>query len=128
MALLLVDIWLLIRSAKRFLLFLLFMMIIAGIHAFWQPEIIKKRLAGRPEKEIDVKAAGEEIRGRLFYQLAIMKGKDYLIGRGARSLTFLESARGFHEVHNLFGEVFRNYGIIGLLLFFILVVFIHVEK
>ena len=46
-----------------------------------------------------------------------MKGIDYLVGRGGRSFTVQEKARGIGELHNMFGETFRFYGIIGLGLF-----------
>lgn len=108
------DLWLLPRLTRRMLLLLAPALVLVVLVMVWRPAVIEERLQGRPGREITLGTAQEEMDKRLFHQFSIMKGLDYLVGRGGRSITPQEKAKGIHEVHNILGEIFRCYGLIGL--------------
>ena len=114
LGLLLLDIWFFPRLTRKILLLLVPTVMLALVVLIWRPAVIEQKLAGRPEREITQKEIQYEVRSRIFHQLSIMDGYQYLVGRGARGISFKEKARGIGEVHNIFGEIFRSYGLIGL--------------
>ena len=117
LGLFLVDMWIFPRLSRRILIFFVPLILVALVVLIWKPAVIEERLAGRPGREITPETAQVELEKRVFHQFSIMEGIHYLVGRGGRSFTPQEKARGIHEVHNIFGEIFRCYGLIGLGLF-----------
>ncbi|MDI6852072.1 MAG: hypothetical protein QME75_00510 [Deltaproteobacteria bacterium] len=116
-AILLIDLWILPRLTKKITIFFLPLLTLSLISAAWQPEIIQEKLAGRPGKSMEAGEVTQDLSQRVIHQLSIMEGFHYLIGRGGVSLTWKDKADNIGEVHNIFGEVFRCYGLIGLGLF-----------
>lgn len=108
------DLWLLPRMTRKILLLFAPALIMVLLVVVWRPALVEERLQGRPGREITAETAQEEMEKRILHQFSIMKGMDYLVGRGGRSLTPHEGARDIKEVHNIFGEIFRCYGLIGL--------------
>lgn len=117
LGLFLLDVWVLPKLTRKILIIFLPLLFLGVISLAWQPAIIQERLSGGRGKTIDQETITEEIQGRIFYQLSIMEGIHYLVGRGARSIPLQDKARNIREVHNMFGEIFRCYGLIGLVLF-----------
>lgn len=111
------DIWLALKKSRKIFYLLIPGVIIATALLIWRPTLIQERLQHSASKPITPEVAQQELEARLFHQLSIMKGIEYLVGRGGRSITFREKARGILDVHNLFGEIFRSYGLIGLSFF-----------
>jgi len=114
--LLLIDIWVLLRMKKKMLGFLpvVFFTVIGLV---WQPETILERLEGRSERHLSKQEVAEELQVRIVSQFSIMEGMQVIVGRGGRGFSPQETTSGLKEVHNVFGEVFRSYGIVGLMLF-----------
>lgn len=112
-----VDVWIFPRLTRRILALFVPLILAALVVLTWKPAVIEERLAGGLGREITPETAQEELKKRVFHQFSIMEGIHHLVGRGGRSLTLQEKARGIHEVHNVFGEIFRCYGLIGLGLF-----------
>jgi hypothetical protein len=117
LGLLLVDIWVFPRLTRRILILFVPAVLLALVVLIWQPAVIEQRLAGRPGRELNKEEIQYEVKSRIFHQFSVMKDIHYLVGRGARGFTPKEKARGIGEVHNIFGEIFRSYGLIGLGLF-----------
>lgn len=111
------DIFLLFKMPKKALAFLVPGIIGVVILLVWRPAIIQERLHPSASKPISPEVAKQELEARLFYQLSLLRGIEYLVGRGGRSLTFKEKAQGYLDVHNIFGEIFRSYGLVGLTFF-----------
>ncbi len=116
-ALFFIDLWMFPKLTRRILALFIPVVLLALVVVIWRPAIIEERLAGRPGREITAESAQEEMDKRIFHQFSIMEGIHYLVGRGGRGFSLKEKARGIHEVHNIFGDIFRSYGIIGLGLF-----------
>ncbi|MFW6127443.1 MAG: O-antigen ligase family protein, partial [Thermodesulfobacteriota bacterium] len=112
-----IDVWVFPKLTRRILIMFLPLLLLGVISLAWQPAIIQERLQGRPGKTINKEEITEQVQGRILHQLSVMEGIHYLVGRGGRSITPQEKAKGIHETHNMFGEIFRFYGIIGLGLF-----------
>jgi len=108
-----VDVWLFPKLTRRLLVMFLPLLLLVVIVLAWQPEVLQERLAGRPGKSLDQEEITQEVHSRILRRLYIMEGIHYLVGRGGRS----GALQGIGEVHNIFGDIFRSYGIIGLGLF-----------
>jgi hypothetical protein len=113
-----IDVWIFPKLTRKILVMFLPLLILGVISLTWQPTVIQERLKGRSGKTIDEEEITEQVHSRIFHQFSTMEGMHYLVGRGGRSFTPKEKARGIREVHNLFGQIFRSYGLIGLGLFY----------
>ena len=123
-AIVILDIWLFknIREKKIFITMALGLAIVGVILFILKPTFIEQKLEGRPGKKLDYESASEEAQGRVFSQIKILHGVQFIVGRGAGAIrretgmTGQRLERGIGEVHNLFGDIFRSYGLIGLAL------------
>ncbi len=116
-ALFFIDLWMFPKLTRRILALFLPVALLALVVVIWRPAILEERLAGRPGREMTPQEVQYEVHSRIFHQFSIMEGIHYLVGRGGRGFSLQEKAKGIGEVHNIFGEIFRSYGIIGLGLF-----------
>jgi hypothetical protein len=92
----------------------------------FRPTFIQDRLATRPE-QFGNQTMAEHLRSRLVDQFESFSGLEIFIGRGtglkinSNLLKDLipksNTSDGYIEVHNIFGDVLRSYGLIGLSLF-----------
>jgi hypothetical protein len=94
----------------------------AGFVFFLRPTFIQERMATRQE-HFDRKNMAENLKMRLFLPFATFNGTDIFFGRGTgwrkddSNIPGIKSREIIMEVHNMFGEVLRAFGLIGLSLF-----------
>jgi hypothetical protein len=92
-------------------------LVMTGYVFLVRPTFIQERIAGRQE-HFASETMAEQLESRLFLPFENFGGLHILVGKG----TGYRKGDIFMEVHNLFGEVFRAFGLIGLsLLIFFLV-------
>lgn len=115
LGILILDIWVIIQLLRKLLIAIIPLVLILVLFLIWQPSIIQQKFEGRQDRELSTEKLQEEAESRIFYKLSIMKGINYLIGKGGALVA--EGKKRVGEVHNIIGEIFRSYGIIGLLLF-----------
>ncbi|MBM4273390.1 MAG: hypothetical protein FJ134_02870 [Deltaproteobacteria bacterium] len=123
MGIVIMDIWLATHIRNKKVLFnVIFVAIVAvSVNIFLAPDFIEKRLYARPGKTYDMPEAADETQKRILHQFSIMSGVQYIIGRGggsySRDMDAFNMVKGIGEVHNIFGDIFRCYGLIGLTMF-----------
>jgi len=117
-AVLILDLWILPRLTKKISILFLPLLALAILSLVWQPELIQERLTGRIDRlDMESHQVHEDLFQRIFYRLSIMNDVHYLVGRGGQSIPVQDTMAVIGEVHNIFGEIFRCYGLIGLMFF-----------
>ena len=111
-----------IRNAGQIFTMFLAIFLMAGFVFFLRPTFIQERMATRQD-HFDRKNMAENLKMRLFLPFATFNGTDILFGRGTgwrnddSNIPGIKSREIIMEVHNMFGEVLRAFGLIGLSLF-----------
>jgi hypothetical protein len=121
-SILILDIWLIINIKDKVRFFSVgILLLMCVVVIFLHPNLLENKLEGRGRK-MDLDATKQEIKGRIWHQMSVMHSFQYIIGRGAGAIQrdrdqIGRLKGGIGEVHNIFGQIFRSYGLIGLALF-----------
>lgn len=123
LAIFLLDAWVITKIKNKAIIITVSLLAIISIalSIFVDPTFIERKLEGRAGRSFDVSEAQMETGGRILQNLSTLSGVQYIIGMSA-SLAIREKGafggvKGMGEVHNIFGDIFRCYGFIGLALF-----------
>jgi hypothetical protein len=120
---LLIDVGLLLNSAKRMPLLIISLLatMTLVLAMLYNPIYMENKLTARQGHSFFDSSGSTEVHDRLTSQFNIMKGFHVVIGMGdvpfSHERNYWGRKSAAPEVHNIFGNVFRSYGVIGVLLF-----------
>lgn len=123
LAIVILDIWIITKIRNKAIIITISLLVIISVvlSIFVDPAFIERKLESRSGRSYGVSEAKKETESRIIHNLRTLSGAQYLVGMGGSLATHEKGAlgrvKGIGEVHNIFGDIFRCYGLIGLALF-----------
>ena len=111
-----------IKNSRQILQISMAILLMTVFILFLRPNFIQERMATRGT-QFEEKNMAENLKTRLLKPFAHFEGTDFLFGQGSGTRSNKTTMAGLKvsqtgiEVHNMFGEVFREFGLIGLSLY-----------
>jgi hypothetical protein len=114
-----------LRNIKIISAIIICIILMAGYILIFNPHFFSQRLEVRDPSHYSLEEMVQGLDSRVMDPVRRMSGLQYLVGKGQGAVFSYRSSgeggrRGYGgESHNVFGEIFRGYGAIGLLLFLV---------